>query len=379
MDRSALLSWWRLLRTIVISAGVLLSFLAVVEIVRVYIILRELNPWVGFGFVGLIVVGSLWIAVRFLAAFWSLPRAPLPPRLFDAANPSVGELRACGRFLQHRIQQISNNPSLSIAERNLLDSALARLSGGSLATPTFEMISDTQTTVAKVMAPLDLLAERLVQDCVRDVMLGVVLSPYRSADLLMVIYRNGRMILQLAKLYQTRPAPIEQIRIFTDILGIVATVNFLNFTEKFLEQLVAGAPVFGAIAGDVTQGIGAGLLTSATGHAAIERCKCIGTWNREGAQEHLRHRMSRFARDVKTIFQADVLPKLRPRLPDAMIVADKFSAAFDGVAESINDWIWRPASKTSSAFATTSLRGGTAVWHGMRSRARSIRQRARLF
>ena len=74
-------------------------------------------------------------------------------------------------------------------------------------------------------------------------MIAVVLSPFRSADLLVVLYRNGQMILRLAQLYQTRPAPVEQLRIVRDVLAVVATVNLLNFTEKFVEQLFERVPV----------------------------------------------------------------------------------------------------------------------------------------
>jgi len=51
--------------------------------------------------------------------------------------------------------------------------------------------------VADQQPRLDEQAERIVRECVRDVMLAVVLSPYRSADLLIVLYRNGRMVLEL--------------------------------------------------------------------------------------------------------------------------------------------------------------------------------------
>ena len=145
-------------------------------------------------------------------------------------------------------------------------------------------------------------------------MIAVVLGPFRSADLLVVLYRNGQMILRLAQLYQTRPAPVEQLRIVRDVLAVVATVNLLNFTEKFVEQLFERVPVLGQLAGDVTQGVGAGLLTSATGHAAMNRARVstrgVETGPGQARASHVWFRTRR-AGDP----QSGYFPKLRHGFP----------------------------------------------------------------
>jgi hypothetical protein len=84
------------------------------------------------------------------------------------------------------------------------------------------------------------------------------------------------------------------------------------------------------------------LLTSATGHAAIARCKSISAFSRASAQAQLAERMGLFARDVKGILNAEVLPRLRPRLPALGGLSDTLSAAFDATVEGMSDWIWRP-------------------------------------
>jgi uncharacterized membrane protein YcjF (UPF0283 family) len=370
MDTSMFRAWWRLLRTAAIAFGVLLSFLAVVEIIRAYVFLRELSPWLAFGFIVALLGGLAWLVARFFAAFWSLPRAPAPPEVADPANLSPDEALACAGYLQHRIMQLHDNPRLSPADLQALDVLHARLREST----DVEAIQRSQDELNRLLAPLDQDAERLVQFCVRDVMAAVVLSPFRSADLLIVLYRNGRMILQLAQHYQTRPTPGEQLRIFRDVLAIVATVNFLNFTEKFVEQLFQGVPLLGSLAGDLTQGVGAGLLTSAAGHAAIQRCRSIDPWSRRAAQEDLAHRMPRFAKDVKAIFSAEVLPRLRPRMPDFKYVSDRISAAFDSALNNMGAWVWRPVTTRGAAFAATTLRGGASAWRGIQSGTRGVGQ-----
>lgn len=375
MDTSIFLAWWRVIRTAAIVVGLLLSFIAAVEVLRVYLILHEFSPWLGFGFLALLVSGVIWVGVRFFAAWWSLPRAPIPPQVSDPYHLSREDALACANFLQYRILQLRENPRLLPPEQDSLDRAFQRLEESQ----DQDTITEVQAHLTQFLRPLDQIAEGIVQNCVRDIMLAVVLSPYRSADLLVVIYRNSQMILQLAQLYQTRPAPIEQLRILKDVLTIVATVNFLNFAEKFIEQLSEQVPLVGQLMGDMSQGFGAGLLTSAAGHAAIERCKSIGPWNRTIAQQHLAQRMSRFAGDVKEIFRTDVLPKLRPRLPNLIGVWDKISAAFDTAVDSMSDWTWRPVTTRSSAFAAATLRGSSAAWRGIRSGTKGIGDRSKSF
>jgi uncharacterized membrane protein YcjF (UPF0283 family) len=336
-----IVAWWRLIRAAAIAAGALLSFLAVIEILRAYLVLREVSPWLGFGFLALLLGGLAWLVARFLIAFWSLPRAPAPPEVADPLALSAEESLECVAFLEHRIRQLHENPRISDASRTTLDDVAGRMR----AETTPAGVARAQVELGEMLAPLDEQAERIVRGCVRDVMLAVVLSPYRSADLLIVLYRNGRMVLELAQLYQTRPSPIEQLRIAKDVVAIVATVNFLNFTEKFLEQLLERIPVLGQVGGDVTQGVGAALLTSATGHAAIARCKSVTPFSRANAQAQLAQRMSRFARDVKTILSEEVLPKLRPRFPALGGASEKLSAAFDASVDGMSDWIWRPIQK----------------------------------
>jgi len=359
MDKSIFLAWWRVIRTVAIALSLLLSFIAAVEVLRVYLILSAFSPWLGFGFLALLASGVVWVVSQFFAAWWSLPRAPIPPQVSDPYRLSHEEARACAGFLQHRIRQLRENPRLSFSEQDPLAQVLKRLDES----PDQENVTEIQAHLTQILRPLDRIAEGIVQTCVRDIMLAVVLSPYRSADLLVVIYRNSQMILQLAQLYQTRPAPIEQLRILKDVLTIVATVNFLNFAEKFIEQLSEQVPLVGQLMGDMSQGFGAGLLTSAAGHAAIERCKSVGPWNRTVAQQHLAQRMSRFAGDVKEIFRTDVLPKLRPRLPNLTGVWDKISAAFDTAVDGMSEWTWRPVTTRSSAFAAATPYAG-AVQRG---------------
>jgi uncharacterized membrane protein YcjF (UPF0283 family) len=372
MGKSGFFIWWQTVLKAFLALGLLLSFLAVVEILRIYVTLRDVNFWVGNGFLMILFVLIIWVFVRFYHSYRSLPRAPTPPLIKDKDNPIPEEISAFSKFLLERIKQIKSNKHLSDTDRDALDKETSRLKSETQNTITIETLSEIKDNLAQILSKVDKEAERIVQECIRDVMLSVTVSPFRSADLLIVIFRNGRMVLQLARLYQTRPASIEEIRIFKDVLSIVATVNFLNFSEKFIERLSAQIPIFGQFVDDLTQGVGAGLLTSTTGHAAIMRCKGLGYWNREEAQSQLAKRMSRFVGDVKSILLSDVVPKITPRFPNVTSISEKISKALDSATENMSVWLWRPISKGGGAVAYATARGSSATWSTLSSGGKKV-------
>ena len=83
----------------------------------------------------------------------------------------------------------------------------------------------------------------------RDVMLAVTLSPYKSADLLVVVYRNFVMVGRIIRIYNARPSVAGQMRVFSDIFSVVATVNYLNMGRNLIEALASHVPGIGQIHG----------------------------------------------------------------------------------------------------------------------------------
>jgi hypothetical protein len=226
------------------------------------------------------------------------------------------------------------------------------------------------TTAQPLLAMLRATAEGEVRRCVRDVMAGVTLSPYRSSDLLIVLYRNGGMVLRLAELYGGRPRMGEQLAIARDTLRVVAAVNFMNLGNKLLEGLFARVPMLGRFADDVAQGLGAGFLTSAVGHAAMERCEAFHGWDRIEAVQNLRANSGRFLADVRDIFLKDILPSMRTRVPqpDWERMGESIRSAMDATMSGVDGLVTQPV-----------LAGGRAVARtGLGVRERLLRERARM-
>ena len=82
--------------------------------------------------------------------------------------------------------------------------------------------------------------------------------------------------------------------------------------------------------------------------------------------------MASFAEDVQAILNVDVLPKLRPRLPEFTSVAERLFAAFDATVDGMGDWAWRPVTTRGSTFAEATIRRGVHVWRGIHTGTKGI-------
>jgi hypothetical protein len=225
-------------------------------------------------------------------------------------------------------------------------------------------------------------------------MMAVTLSPYPSVDLMVVVYRNGAMVLRLIRIYASRPAAREQLLILRDTLRVVATVNFLNVSRNLMESLFSKLPVIGPVVDDIAQGLGAGLLTSAAGHAAVGRCAAFRGWDKEEATETLARQARTFLADVKNIFTKDVLPEIKGRIraetPAEAVedpgfwntVAKGISAAVDTTASTVDALILRPATagtqgvvRAASTVASSTRRTGARTYRGVFGIFRRMGQR----
>jgi uncharacterized membrane protein YcjF (UPF0283 family) len=299
--------------------GVLLSFFVLVEVLHIFTIFKDVYPPLGYGFLLVIAAAILYAVFYLVAAIRKLPKVLQAPDIegLEAADPD--ECRAYASYLTAYITRLQDNPLLSVEDGQLAVSKakeLKRALNKEHATMEWlEIISNAETeAVEPLLKHLDQKAEEEIGNSVRDIMIGVTLSPYRAADLFVVIYRNAAMVLRVMRIYNSRPLMTEQVLIFRDVLRVVATVNFMNFGQKLMDQLFSHVPYVGRALEDFAEGIGAGLLTSVAGHGALYRCRAYRGWNQEEAVRNLTSHVKRLLSDVKNIFKKDVLHRMRNRV-----------------------------------------------------------------
>lgn len=310
---------WKWFLRALLVAGSLLSFLVLIELLRVFVFLHSLHPVAGWTYATVLAVGGLAGFTALLHETHRYPRALIPPPLPDLEAASHAALKRYTKYLMAYGQRLLRNPLLPGKEKNALREALDTISGHLQHHPlNDDLIRFIRQMDDKVLPPLlkqlKDVAEKEIRRSVRDVMLGVTLSPYHSIDVLIVLYRNSSMIFRIMRVYETTPVPRAQWRILRDVIRVVATVNFLYVGRNLIENLFAFVPWIGRVADDIGQGLGAGLFTSAAGHAAIDRCAAYRHWEKNEAAESLAAQSRDFLRDVRNIFTKDVLPDIKNRI-----------------------------------------------------------------
>lgn len=347
-------TWWKILKIAVIAVGVLLTFFAFIEIVRAYQTLRDLHPAAGYIFLAAIIAALIWAAIYLFTTLVSIPRVLTAPAIGDPENASARQLQRYGRYLCRYMSRLNVNDNLTADDRSRIQAAcdalkiqLKSIDKEAMRTAIHQTQEEAITPLLKI---LDDQAEKEIRACVGVVMTGVTLSPYKAADLIIVLYRNMVMALRIIRIYNTRPRFREQLRILSDIVNVVVTVNYINMGQNLMDGLLSHVPGIGRFTDDIAQGIGAGFMTSVVGHAAIYRCRAFSRWDRRRAQDTLRSRAAGFYADVRDIFKKDILPAIMKRLGDSSRdTLDKIVAVLDETGSRVGSFIKMPINIAVSA------------------------------
>lgn len=374
-------SIWTIIRRITLLAGILLSLIAALEVLRGFSFLYRIHPWAGWAFALLIGLLFLYTFYYLFLHWFRIPRALKPPVMPEhLPEASFKQLRDYARYLIRYLRRLEANPLLAPEEAARPASAIAALEDVLSAHPLREdLIREIKTiekeTIIPLLERLRETAEAEVRHSVRDIMLGVTLSPYHSMDLLIVLYRNAVMVLRIADIFDGRPEKTEQAMILRDTLRTVVAVNILNMGRTLIEGLFANVPLIGRAMDDISQGLGAGLLTSATGHAAILRCASFRPWSREKAVTTIAGQAREFFTDVRNIFSRDVLPSLKPRISLAATPNESQDPGFwntllQGIATAVDNTIDTADAlvlQPTVAGARSATRAGTTAMRATRS------------
>jgi uncharacterized membrane protein YcjF (UPF0283 family) len=344
---------WKLIRTAVIVIGVLLTFFAVLELLRAYQTLRSFHPIAGYTFAAAVIGLLIWLVVYVWANMAVFPKALRAPKINNVTTATDRQLKKYTQYLNRFLQRLISNPNLSDEDRSQITNALSQLESQ----PTSDrdncltlITSIEENHIKPVLKTLDAAASKQVRDSMRDIMVGVTLSPYKSADLLIVLYRNLVMVVRIVRVYRVRPSVSEQLRIFSDIINVIATVNYINMGKNLIEGIASRVPGIGRFVDDIAQGIGAGFMTTITGHAAMDRCRAFKSWDETEAKKHLLSHVGDFYNDVKDMFFKDVWAGVRGRAGAAATDAtEKVADAIDETGSIVDTFIKTPVKAATTA------------------------------
>ncbi len=354
--------WVKLLKSVFWIGGGLLTFIVFLELFRIFIFFYQFRPLLGYIFavtVALLMMGGVGYVMRLVL---SIPRQLCAPDTGDDLSLVDDKVfKKYGSYATAYARRLRRNTALPASMKKGISSNIHQFEDRlySAASRDEKMASLKQLEEVYIMPLRDELnkqSDHEISRCVRDVMIGVSLSPYHSMDLLIVLYRNLRMVIKIMRLYSSRPHAAEQVRILLDIVKVLATVNFMNLGRRLFDSLFANVPFVGGAVNEVGQGLGAGLFTSAAGHAAVMRCGVYGAWRYDEAYERFPAMSKVFLKDVKNIFVRDVLPDLRYRIQPEGVDDDPgtwesfrqgVSRALDTTMNAFDDFLVKPAVHTS--------------------------------
>ncbi|MBN1123509.1 MAG: DUF697 domain-containing protein [Sedimentisphaerales bacterium] len=347
--------WFRIIRMVIIIIGAVLSFFAVIEVLRAYQTLYNLHPWVGYVFLLVVIAVCVYLFFHFALSIATRPAVLIPPHVPDPKNASTRKLRRYIKYLQSYLSRLRTNLALESQDRDLARQGLENLAivletakdKDALVTA---ILDNEDTVIRPLLVKIDEQAARHVRDCMRDVMIAVAVSPYKALDLFIVIYRNMAMVNRIVLTYNARPRLREQLQIGWDILAVVATVNYINMGKNLIEGIGSRVPGIGRFVDDIAQGMGAGFMTTIVGHAAMDRCRAFRGWDAETAKATIRSRIHAFYSDVRDIFKKDVLPSLLRRIGDtSRETVDKVATALDETGKAVTGFVKVPIHAATTA------------------------------
>jgi uncharacterized membrane protein YcjF (UPF0283 family) len=402
--------FWNIVVKTAVASGILLTFVFMAEVLRLFVLFFRFNRAVGMAFAAVVAAGMVILIVQFVRRVLIHPRSLVPPSLPDLSGASHEDMQRYCKYLARYLDRLAANPSLDDDQRDEVLDNSANIRDVLRSHPLNEDLTRTirhseNDVIAPALAQLGEQASAEVRRCVRDVMLGVMLSPYPSVDLLIVLYRNMAMVSRLIRIYNTRPGIREQLLILRDIVLVVATVNFLNISRKLIESLFSQVPMIGRALDDIGEGLGAGLLTSVAGHAAMDRCAAFRAWNRDTAVQALGSRMTGFLNDVRDLLTKDLVAdfkgrvrssvppettespgfwdtvmsgiatavEMTARVVDSLLVQPAVAGA-QGIAN-VGSQVRRTMVRAGSSAVRATTRHGRAASHGVARVARTFAQR----
>ena len=360
---------WKLICRVAVVLGVLFTFFVLVEMLRVFLLFYRIHPVIGWVYAVVLLIAGGWFIKGFIREWHAYPKALKPPEMpKELATAHFDVLHSYCKYLLLYLDRLSGNAYFEEEDLDRLDDGIDSIVDALKAHPLRDdLIREIEHTETQVIAPLldklKLQASKEIRHSTRDVMLGVTLSPYHSMDIFVVVYRNASMVLRIVKIFESRPWGKEQLLVLRDTLRVVATVNMLNLSKNVFENLFTQIPIIGRSIDDIGQGVGAGLLTSASGYAAVERCAAFRGWDKGVASASLAGQAAQFLADVKDLFTKDVLPNMKNRIcstsaPDAVkapgfwdSVTRGIMASFDASAKTVDALVIRPVVARTKAMA----------------------------
>ena len=247
--------WFTLLAVAIVAASVAELSIFIIEVTRN-------SDWLGAIWLGIFAVLGLFLAGIAVSEYKGLKQLKAQNKLREASVNMV------------------DTPAMGLAEPHCIK--LAR----QLPTNYQPLIGDWQNSVDethndreilslfehKVMAPIDKLAIKQVSSNASAAGVMIAVSPFALLDMMIVFWRNIRMMDQVSEIYGLHLGYWARIKL---IRKVFHTMLYAGAAEILSDagNYALGTGITGKLSTRVAQGLGAGILTTRIGLKAIEECR----------------------------------------------------------------------------------------------------------
>ena len=126
----------------------------------------------------------------------------------------------------------------------------------------------------EVLSPLDRAAYQRVLRASRDTAIATALSPAALLDFAVVLWRNLKLVREIAALYGARPGYVGSLRLLRRLLANIAVAGVAESAHHVAVEALGGS-LAAAISTRMGQGVINGLLTARVGLTAMHLCRPI--------------------------------------------------------------------------------------------------------
>ncbi|CAK0762561.1 putative membrane protein [uncultured Gammaproteobacteria bacterium] len=124
----------------------------------------------------------------------------------------------------------------------------------------------------QILVGIDQRAYRSVVKAARDSAIATALSPSAALDVVIVLWRNLKLVRDLAALYGARPGPVGSARLLRRMFASVAVAGVAESASHVAVDALGGT-LAAAVSARLGQGMINGLLTARVGLATMHLCR----------------------------------------------------------------------------------------------------------
>lgn len=151
----------------------------------------------------------------------------------------------------------------------------------------------------QLLHPIDQQAYQIIVKRSKEAALLVMISRVALLDTVLTLWRNMRLIRDIAYLYGVRPTFLNTMVLMRRVLESLVYANVSEMMSDSVTEILGGS-VLSAVSWQITQGLGNGVMTARIGLYAMQACRPLPFSEEE--KPRLKHIRSEVIKTLRTTF-----------------------------------------------------------------------------